>query len=129
MKRKTHLRRIDDLTASFDALLSLEDGWLDGNGVAPDNTELVFIARKMAAHYLKRLPVPAIVPTPEGNLLFEWKLSGNPSVELDLGSSRAAFHAFQPDATEIEKKFSLKSDLAWKRFFDFLNEEIARREA
>jgi hypothetical protein len=129
MKLKTHQLRIDDLTARFDALLSLEDGWLDGKGMAPNKTELVFIARKMAAHYPKRLPLPAIVPTPEGNLLIEWDLSGNPSVDFDLGSSRAAFHAFQPDETETEREFLLKSDVAWNRFFDFLNEDIQRREA
>ena len=129
MKLRTHQPRIDDLTARFDALLSLEDGWLDGEGVAPDKTKLVFVARKMASHYPKLLPLPAIVSTPEGNVLLEWDVPGNPSVDFDLSSLRAAFHAFQPDETETESEFLLTSDLAWKHFFDFLKEEIQRRAA
>jgi hypothetical protein len=111
------------LSARFDALLALEDGWLDGNGIAPDKTKLRHAAEKMAGHYPEQLPLPVIAPTPEGNLLLEWDAAGDPSVDLDLDSMRAAFHAFQPDETEIESEISLATEDSWNHFFAFLSQK------
>lgn len=113
----------------FDALLALADGWHDGEGIAPDKTRLATIAAKLVGHYPEQLPLPAIAPTPEGNLLFEWDVPRDPSVDLQLDSMRADFHAFQPDETEIKREFSLMSDEAWMQFFAFLNERLEQRPA
>lgn len=117
------------LSARFDALLALADGWLDGKGIAPDKTKLSAVAEKLAGHYPEQLPLPVIAPTPEGNLLLEWDAPGDPSVDLDLDSMRAAFHAFQPDETEIESEISLLTEESWSQFFAFLRERLQQRPA
>ena len=108
------------LAARFDALLALADGWLDGRGIAPDKTKLAAISEQMVGHYSDELPLPAIVPTPEGNLLFEWDAPGDPSVDLHLESMRAAFHAFQPNETGTEQEILLTTAASWGVFFSFL---------
>lgn len=112
------------LTTRFDMLLKVEDGWLDGVGRAPDKTKLSVVAEKMIAHYPEQLPLPVIVPTPEGDLLFEWDISGTPSVDLNLGSLRAYFHQFKEDGTENERELALSSNEEWKLFFGFLSETL-----
>lgn len=108
------------LSAVFDALSELHDGWLDGEGKAPNKEWLSEVAEEMVQRYPDPLPLPAMVPTPEGNLLLEWEVSGHPSVDLSLASRTAAFHAFAPDKTEIERSFDLSDAQEWDRFFSFL---------
>ncbi len=117
------------LSARFDVLLALADGWLDGAGIALDKAKLAQVAERMVGHYPEQLPLPAIAPTPEGNLLLEWDAPGDPSVDLDLASMRAAFHAFHPDETEIESAILLTSEESWSQFFAFLHERLQQRPA
>jgi hypothetical protein len=117
------------LAARFDALLALADGWLDGRGIAPDKTKLAAIAEKMVGQYPDQLPLPAIAPTPEGNLLLEWDAPGDPSVDLHLDSMRAAFHAFQPGDAETEHEIPLTTAASWGEFFSYQNERLRQRPA
>lgn len=117
------------LSAGFDALMEITDGWLDGAGVAPDKTKLSNIAEEMIGRYPENLPIPAMVPTPEGNLLLEWNVAGDPSVDFDLGSSTAYFHAFCQDGTEIEREFVLSDAGSWAQLYSFLNETLEQRLA
>ena len=117
------------LSARFDTLLALADGWLDGQGIAPDKTKLTEVAERIIGCYPEKLPLPAITPTPEGNLLLEWDAPGDPSVDLHLASMRAAIHAFQPDETEIEREIPLTTDASWGELFSFLNERLQPRPA
>jgi hypothetical protein len=117
------------LSGRFAALGLLHDGWIEGKGVAPDKRKLWEISRRMTADYPHHIPLPAIVPTPEGNLLFEWALPGDPSVDLDLSSMQAAFHVFLSSQDEIEREFGLITDHAWDEFFDFLGKTLVPNEA
>ncbi len=117
------------LSARFEALLSLADGWLDGAGFAPDKARMGELVEKLVGHYPEALPLPAIAPTPEGNLLFEWDAPGAPSIDLDLDSMKAEFHAFQPDETEIEKAMLLKDEDSWAQLFSFLGEILQQYSA
>ena len=80
---------------------------MDGYGKAPDQAVLSSVAEQMV-RYPNDLPIPAVVPTPEGNLLFEWEAPGDPSIDLDLSSMTAVFHSFTPDGNDEEKEFSFK---------------------
>jgi hypothetical protein len=117
------------LSGRFDVLLALTDGWLEGKGIAPDKTKLSQISEKVVRHYPEQIPLPAIAPTPEGNLLFEWNVPGDPSVDLCLSSMRAAFHMFLPDEKEIESDFSLIDHESWNRFVLFLTVKLEKRQA
>lgn len=112
------------LTVRFEALGNIENGWYEGRGVAPDKNQLVIVAEKFLESYPETLVFPTITPTPEGNLLFEWNTTGSPSVDLDLSSLVAEFHAFGPDNTDIEQDFSLSADGEWVKFFTFLADNM-----
>ena len=122
------------LKAKFEALMALENGWFEGRGLAPDKTQLALIARKFVAHYPEDLSLPMIVPTPEGNLLFEWDAPGSPSVDLEIAVGRiesrltAYFEALAPDRNYISVKFRLKTEHNWRAFFDFLAVHVGSNE-
>lgn len=113
------------LAAKFEELSGLSDGWYDGQGKAPDKDKLDQLAGHMIGHYPESLPLPAIVPTPEGNLLWEWNAEGDPSVDIELNSLTASYHAFSPGGGETEQIFELGEASNWPAFFDFLRASIA----
>lgn len=118
-----------EIATKLDALASLEDGWLDGDGIALSKDALAEVTKMMVHHYPVDLKLPAIVPTPEGNILFEWRQAGTPSLDLDLSTMQAAFHAFALDKTDIEQLFTLKKDQDWQVLFAFLSNHIESVQA
>ena len=118
------IQRNHELVRRLEELMSLQDGWLDGSGIAPDKDRLLLISENFEAAYPERLPLPSIVPTPEGGLLFEWSVAGDPSVDLSLQSQVAEFHSFGVNGTELEREFSVEGSDAWDKFFAFLSEQL-----
>lgn len=115
------------LVTRFDELRFLEDGWYDGSGIAPDKTQLEQIATKMVGIYPENLQLPAIIPTPEGNLLFEWSgTPGIPTVDIKLSDLTASFHSFDEKMGDIERDFDLANDDGWSLLFNFLTSRIER---
>ena len=112
------------LLNQFDELRSLSDGWLDGEGRAPDLAALDFLEARLVEHLPAEIPVPAIVPTPEGNLLLEWNTSGDPSVDIRLSDFHADFHMFLADGSDLESTFDLRSDTEWVQFLEFLRRTV-----
>ena len=112
------------IAVRFDELRALEDGWHDHQGMAPDKGKLDQLAPRMIGHYPEKLPVPAMIPTPEGNLLFEWDAPGEPSLDIRLSDLRAEFHAFRPDVADVEQEFNLSLPDEWRRLFGFLTQQI-----
>ena len=117
------IQRDFHLAARFDELRALEDGWFDGAGIAPDKDALDRIADRLVGHFPEILPYPAIIPTPEGNLLFEWSMEGEPSLDISLSEMTAEFHAFS-DGEDVEESFSLAMPDEWKRLFAALTKNI-----
>ncbi len=111
------------MAARFDELRALENGWYDGSGSAPDKDALDQIADRLIAHYPEGLPLPAIIPTPEGNLLLEWQSEGDPSVDVNLTDLTADFHAFR-DNRDVEDAFTLSDLNEWKRLFTTLAQNV-----
>lgn len=117
------------LAARFDELKTLKDGWHDGQGVAPQPDILDVIAAKLIGHFPEKLPLPAIVPTPEGNLLFEWDAPGDASIDLDLSESKVYFHAFGPDQKDIEREFDLSTSEGWQLVFEALTQFLGNAQS
>jgi hypothetical protein len=118
-----------EIAGRLDILRALENGWYDGQGTAPDQGTIDFVAEQLIGHYPEKLALPAIVPTPEGNLLFEWEMPGTPSVDLDLASLKAEFHAFGENGEDIERTFDLSEPPAWGEFFAYLQDNIGLDQA
>jgi len=117
------------MAGKFEELSALADGWYDGKGVGLAKDKLAALAAHMIGHYPEGLELPVIVPTPEGNLLFEWDAEGDPSVDIDLSSLTASYHSFGRQGVEMEREFELSDAGVWPEFYEFLQENIEPRIA
>lgn len=111
------------LSARFDEIAQLKNGWFNGFGSAPQPSSLARLAGKMVAEYPSDLPIPQVVPTQDGDILFEWNSVGEPSLDINLRTQLASFHAFQIDGTDSEAEFDLSQD-DWTSLFSFLSERL-----
>jgi hypothetical protein len=112
------------LASRLDELRALEPGWYDGAGDALPSENLDRLTGQLIGHYPEHAPLPALVPTPEGNLLMEWDLQSQPSVDIDLRELHAEFHCFLPDGSDLEREFSLCSTDDWREFLAFLGRTV-----
>ena len=105
-----------DVSARLDDLRMLKDGWLDGEGKAPEVEFLDWFADRFERKYPPEFPLPYVYPTPEGGIQAEWSI---PSCEasLTIDPTRTAewyeldLHLNQ-DSSE---RFDLASDEGWFR--------------
>ncbi|WP_395643910.1 hypothetical protein [Rudaea sp.] len=116
------------ISARFDEITQLESGWFEGDGLAPDADEMSAVSEKLIADYPDKLPLPQIAPKQDGNLLLEWKAEGDPSLDINLTSSLASFHAFGEHGEDVERDFNLDT-AGWQSLFAFLGDNIRVREA
>ena len=114
------------LAAVFADLARLRDGWFEGAGKAPDKERLREVARILIDGFPENVPLPAVVPTQDGNLLLEWQTAGMPSVDIDLAT---AFHAFDERGGDIERDFHLADAKGMGDFFTFLSAHVLECEA
>ena len=82
-KRPTSLDPLDDIAlldpldvpAQLSELREMEDGWLDGEGVAPGHELLDWLSAQFDRCYPDDLALPHIYPTVEGGVQAEWSIS------------------------------------------------------
>ena len=134
LQRVIEVKQIDvqtnyKLFNRFEELAALEDGWLDGDGVAPDKQKLVCISEILVGSYPGDIPIPAIFPTPDGNLLLEWQLPGEPSCEIDLEAMVADFHIFSPNGDDFEHVHSLSDPSNALELMAYLSENLPSQPA
>lgn len=101
------------LMLRFDELRRLEDGWLDGEGLAPFREGLDRVATMFNWYWPENIEYPRIFPTPEGNILFEW--DNGSSLEILLKDLHGDFIALD-DAADQVFDFNDRG-----QFFVFLN--------
>jgi hypothetical protein len=71
------------LVSKIDALGSLVDGWLEGNGVAPRSANLAWLTDEVAKYFPEALEYPSVVPTEDGHVVFEW-IRPQARIELEV---------------------------------------------
>ena len=119
---------IEQIASRLDQIGTLADGWHDGEGVAPDPDKLSTVYKNLVGRYPANLPLPVIVPTPGGNLLFEWKGPPAASLDLRLADMAGDFHAFSKGG-DIEESFALLTTGEWSAFFNFLSPYVNGEKA
>jgi hypothetical protein len=99
----------------------LEDGWLDGEGKAPDHAGL----DKLEKIFTKRLEgcvQPRLYPTIEGGISAEWDVSPaggtDATLEVNLTNLQASWHVLRGPILDMDAQdnLDLNSEEAW----DFL---------
>jgi len=132
--REGHLKGIDsiehitaldplDIGARLDALAQLKEGWLDGDGVTYDRSNLEAVTKLFDKNYDSTLPLPYIYPVPTGELEAEWSIgSWSASLEINVSDLHAEFQALELKSGDChEFTVSLAEAADWKK----LNQALA----
>lgn len=104
-----------DIPARLDELRSLQDGWLDGKGVAPSTAGLDWLANAFDSKYPEDLPLPFVYPTADGGVRAEWSMEPYElSLEIDLSKKTGAWHQLKMDTDEEDaRSLNLETDEDW----------------
>jgi hypothetical protein len=101
----------------LDELRALEDGWLEGHGVAPPASGLDWFAEAFERGYDDDLPVPYLYPTESGGIQLEWGIPPfEASLEVDLGKRWGEWHCLnlKTDVDEL-LELDLSGATGWGR--------------
>jgi hypothetical protein len=117
-----HVAPLDplDVTIRIQELARLEEGWLGGQGKALSRDGLDWLERSLSMHFGADLPLPHLYPTPEANVLAEWKLGRKDiALEINLGSKRGDYSILDLDSGEsAEDLIELGNGEGWRQLND-----------
>lgn len=106
-----------DVAAQLADLAQLEDGWLDGEGRAPDRESLAWLADRFERCWPRDLPLPYLFPTPGGGVQAEWSLPPHEmSLEVDLGGRMGEWHALNLETDAEDRRacdLDVDGDWTW----------------
>jgi len=92
-----------DIGTRIEELRSIKNGWLDGKGIAPDQTALDWVSKQFHTNYPEELTLPYIYPTTEGGLQVEWDIEEQDiSLEINLLKHTAEWHRLNLVTNEDE---------------------------
>lgn len=125
-KERDALTAPRSLEASWKKMLSLENGWLDGEGQAPTAEGIEWLASMFKAHYPNAAPVPYAYPTVEGNIQVEWSLGAREiTLEVDIETKKGFWHELNVETnSEYENDFDVNTQENW----DWIMGKIEARE-
>lgn len=84
-----------DVPSRLDEFRDMQDGWLEGDGLAPSHTGLDWLAEIFQRFYPDDLPLPHTYPTPDGGIQMEWSHGENSVIlEINLQSHIAESFSF-----------------------------------
>jgi hypothetical protein len=115
-----------DISVRLNQLSKLEDNWFEGHGKKLNNDALLKIGEGFKTSYNPKNPLPAIFPTPEGNLQLEWKKGNNEiALEIDLSNYLLNFVFFdnQKDI-DYEENFQLRNENDWEKLNGLLEKYL-----
>jgi hypothetical protein len=111
-----------DVSARIEELSGLQDGWLDGEGFAPDQEGLQWFRNAFEQYYDVKLVLPRLYPTAEGGIQAEWTCPNKEiSLEVQLATKQASYQALDTvSLVSNDLDIDLSSDTGWK----VLNERL-----
>ena len=115
---------VDIVTKRVVELSMLEDGWLDGEGVAPDTDGLAWLNFSLHVHRFDQgLLQPYLYPSQDGSVGCEWSVGDYEcEIEVDLKRRVGIWSAVDPtgDAQTEERELDLEDAGSW----GWLNERL-----
>ncbi len=93
------------ISERLDEFRNMQDGWLDGDGIAPSHAGLDWLNSSFERHFPMDLPLPYIFPTPEDGIEAEWSM-GRYSVifEIDLDSRQGDWLRFDKQSDQEDAR-------------------------
>ena len=98
------------LVSAIDALSSLPNGWLEGNGIAPKSDDINWLTNEVAKSFPESLEHPSVAPTEEGHVIFEW-IRPHARVELEINFADQRLEIFSTNLRTnqfVEETFGVK---------------------
>lgn len=94
-----------DIGIQIDKLRGLSDGWLNGQGLAPDSKGIDWLARAFEEHWPDNALYPWICMTEEGQVEAEWIFEGfNASLEINLGQKTGYWHLLNLKTEKFDER-------------------------
>lgn len=113
-----HVSLLDplDVGLRIEELAELQDGWLDGRGIAPPAVGLRWLSDAMQDSYSNELRLPYLYPTPEGGIRAEWTASDwEISLDIDLHTRVASYQALRLSTDALdEAELDLNQEVGWR---------------
>ena len=82
-----------DVRTRLNKFREMKDGWLDGEGVAPSDEGLTWLADAFERLYPAGAPLPFTFPMPSGGVQFEWSFNEyEVSLEVNLADHQGVWH-------------------------------------
>ncbi len=105
-----------DFIARIDEFRTLQDGWLMGSGVAPDQTGLDWLAMTFPTFFPSDAFLPLVTLTPTGDVELVWSKDANTvSLEVNLGRRRGRLFTNDRRADIVhERELDLDSAKDWE---------------
>jgi hypothetical protein len=119
-----HVTSLDplDVVLRLDELAKAENGWLNGDGLAPSQELLDRLKKAFEQDFDPELSLPYLYPTTEGGVQAEWSLNGwEVSIKIDPTGEHAEYQAvnIESDASQ-ETILALGDSAGWQQ----LNENL-----
>lgn len=111
-----------NINAQLGNLRGLEDGWLDGDGKAPQQAGIEWLDSKFKTHFQTKTPLPYLYPTETGGIQAEWSLGPHEiSLEMHLDTHLGVWSDLNLDSdVDHEMQLNLDEDFNW----DWLAKQI-----
>lgn len=105
-----------DISLQLDTIRALEDGWLDGEGLAPSLSGVDWIESRMYRYLPADFPRPYLYPTESGGVQLEWSIESNEvSIEVNLVSRLGVWHEFNLQSKkDSERELNLEQSSDWE---------------
>ncbi len=99
---------LSDVLSWLDDLLTLKEGWYEGDGVTYGKEDVEWLKRFFVERYSSDLPYPYIYPMPSGKISIEWDVGDGVDVEFDPTSHTGECFVYGDDVTEYDVDFEDK---------------------
>lgn len=109
-----------DVPFQLNNLRDMQDGWLDGDGLAPSKEGINWLADQFDENFPSNILLPHVFPTLEGGVEMEWSHGRNAIfLEIDLLSHKGDWLWFDRDSDEsYEKELDLNDFDSWEWLVD-----------
>lgn len=119
-----------DVSARLDEFRTMQDGWMDGTGNAPESAGLDWLSDSFERLFSDDLPLPHLFPTPDGGIEAEWSLGERAVIfEIDLNSHRGHWLSFDKQSDNADGEDGRTLDLNDPTCWTWFANEIRRMSA
>ena len=113
-----HITALDplDVPTRLGELKLIEDGWLEGGGLAPTREGLDWLSYNFDLFYEDDAALPYIYPTEDGGVRMEWSVASDAMIlEIDLGTRTGEWLWFDRNSEDSDElELNLDDSASWE---------------